>query len=389
MRHSSKHVVLAFRTEGEPGRRKLGAILEYIREQGLDWHLHIVRSQEDFSPNFIRSLNERRIDGVIFSIPKARAGAKALAELDIPTIAVDLYDETLLAGRQRNLVFINGSSESVGQAAARNLLAQGCFNGYGFVPDLGDSAWGRQRGAAFLGEIAAHGLAYARYHARSKSYDLPELATWLKRLPRPAGVFVAFDDRALQVLEACHEAHLAVPDDIAVIGVDNDEMLCLSTDPPLSSVQPNHVKIVQLAVRRLAEMMNGKALPSPQHESVAIREVVIRQSTSAVSHAGMLVQRAMAFIRAHAAEAVKPRDVAKYLKVSRSLADLRFREVKGESIGATILRLRLEEVRRQLLITSDTIENIAARCQFKRRYRLDAAFAKAFGATPAVWRQRN
>lgn len=105
------------------------------------------------------------------------------------------------------------------------------------------------------------------------------------------------------------------------------------------------------------------------------------RQTNPVSNAGRLVQRALAFIRTHAAEAIKPRDVTTYLKVSRSLADLRFRELQGESIGACILRYRLEEVRRRILATDDTLANIAADCSFSKFARLNQAFKAAYGCS--------
>ena len=105
-----------------------------------------------------------------------------------------------------------------------------------------------------------------------------------------------------------------------------------------------------------------------------------------MSNSGRLVQRALAFIRGHAAEALKPRDVAAFLKVSRSLADLRFRELQHESIGTAIRRYRLEEIRRRLVDTNDTIENIAADCGFSKLSRLNTAFRKAYGQSIREWR---
>lgn len=384
---NSKRVVLAFRLTGKPGRRKFKCILEHAHELNLDWQLTIVREPEHFSENFVNSLAERRIDGVIISIPTARAGTAALGQLNIPTVALELYDETLLGGRTRNLVYIHGSAEEVGRAAAHNLIAQGCFKSYGFVPDLQGSIWGRLRGAAFVGAIKSAGLAVAQYRNRHKDYDLPQLAAWLRRLPKPVGVFAAYDDRAAQVLEACHEAGLAVPDEVAVIGVDNDETLCTNTTPPLSSVQPDHEAMGRLAVERLAALMGGETVLAPEHHFIGVREIAVRESTSAISNAGRLVQKAMAFIRSHATEAIKPRDVTAYLKVSRSLADLRFRELQGESIGSAIIRQRLEEVKHRLVTTNDSIERIADECHFKRVDRLRDAFKAAYGMTMSEFRR--
>ena len=386
MNQHTRRIVLAFRLLGEPGRRKITSLLKCIREQELGWQLYILRNHEDFSAEFVKSLPGRNIDGIVFSMPEAKSGAAALAKLDIPTVAVDIYDEKLLKGRRRNLVYIRDSTSAIGCAAAHNLTSQGCFRSYGYVADLMGSTWGRLRGDAFVDELRRRGQDVSRYRARGKGYDLPALTKWLCGLPKPVGVLAAHDDRAIQIIEVCHEAGLAIPGDVAVLGIDNDEMICMSSTPPMSSVQPDHEEIGRLAVESLKEMLDGPRLARPVRRFVDIREIVIRESTSAVSNAGQLVQKALAFIRAHASEAIKPRDVAAHLKVSRSLADLRFRELQGESIGKAILRHRLEEVRRRLLTTNDTIENIAARCQFRRPYRLRDAFKSAYGCTMQNWR---
>ena len=376
----TRRVVVAFRLAGEPGRRKLGGFLRRIAERGLDWNLQFVRIREDFSAAFVASFAERGVDGVVFSMPTAKDGAAALAKIDIPTVTLDLYDADALPGRTRNLVSILGSPDDVGKSVAHYLLSQGLYRAYGYVPDLAGHAWGRLRGDAFVAEMARNGLPVVRYRARGKGYDLPQLTAWLARLPKPAAVFAAFDDRAARVLEACREAGLDVPHDVAVVGVDNDETLCAHVSPTLTSVQPDHARMGALAADKLAQLMDAKA-PSrkPEVIRVGVKEIVVRESTNPVSGAGRLVQRALAFIRAHAAEPVKPRDVAAFLKVSRSLADLRFRELQGESIGTCIRRVRLEEVRRRLLATNDAVSNVASACGFAKVSRLNADFKKAYG----------
>ena len=385
----TKRIAVAFRLAGEPGRRKLGGFLRYINEHQLDWQLQFTRIREDFSKELVASFPERQIDGIVYSMPSAKDGAAELAKLSIPTVALDIYDEALLQGRKRNLVSILGDVEDVGRSAAQNLMAQGLFRSYGFVADLQGHTWGKLRGKAFMDEVRKNGLTVHRYTTRGKGYDLPNLASWLARLPKPCGVFAAFDDRAIQIVEACREAKVAIPGDVAIIGVDNDEMLCTNTTPTLTSVQPDHDAMGYLAAERLALMMDGRKLTVPERHLVGVKEIVVRESTSAVSNAGKLVQRALAFIRSHATEAIKPRDVAAYLKVSRSLADLRFRELQGESIGDAILHHRLDEVRRRLIASNDKIENIADQCHFAKFCRLSESFRKEYGCTMGEYRKTH
>jgi len=389
MNSTTKRIVAAFRLAGEPGRRKLDGFLRYMAENHLDWQLQFVRIREDFNAEFVKSFAERGIDGVVYSLPSAKDGAAELARTDLPTVAVDIFDDEILCGRKRNLVYIASSCEDDGREAARHLLSQGLYRSYAFVPDLAGHTWSRLRGEAFAGEIRKNGFKVAMYRTRGKGYDLPKLRAWLEKLPRPAGVFAAFDDRAIQVLEACRDASLDVPHEIAVIGVDNDETLCPHTTPPLTSIQPDHAQIGRLTASKLKEMLDGRRLERPEHILVGIKRIEVRESTSPVTPSGRLVQRALAYIRAHYAEPLRPRDVVRELKVSRRLADLRFTEIQGESIGKAILRTRLEAVSRRLVATNDTLENIALSCGFRKLDRLRTAFNARYGCSLQEYRSRT
>lgn len=389
MNNTTKRIVLAFRLAGEPGRRKLDGFFSYMAEHKLDWQLQFVRIREDFNAEFVKSFSERGIDGIVYSLPDAKDGAEELANLAIPTVALDIFDENLFGARRRNLVFIVSDCEKVGREAARHFLSQGLYRSYAFVPDLAGHTWSQQRGEAFAAEMKRNGFKVSMYKTRGKGYDLPKLRAWIERLPRPAGIFSAFDDRAIQVLEACRDAKFDVPHEIAVIGVDNDEKLCPHTTPPLTSVQPDHTQIGRLAAEKLKEMLDGRRLERPEHILVGIKRIEVRESTSPVTPSGRLVQRALAFIRAHYAEPIRPQDVVKELKVSRRLADLRFSAIQGESMGKAILRMRLEAVCRRLVTTNDTFANIAALCGFGKLDRLNAAFKSHYGMTLKDYRSRH
>ena len=386
MNSTTKRIVVAFRLAGEPGRRKLDGFLRYISENRLDWQMQFVRIREDFNAEFVKSFAERGVDGVVYSLPDAKDGAEELARIDLPTVALDIFDDATLHGRKRNLVYIAGSCEDVGREAARHFLSQGLYRSYAFVPDLAGHPWSHLRGESFAKEMKRNGFKVAMYKTRGKGYDMPKLRAWLEKLPRPAGVFTAFDDRAIQVLEACRDASIDVPHEIAVIGVDNDETLCPYTTPPLTSIQPDHVQIGRLAAAKLKEMLQGRRLERPEHILVGIKRIEVRESTSPVTQSGRLVQRALAYIRAHYAEPLRPRDVVRELKVSRRLADLRFTEIQGESIGKAILRTRLEAVSRRLVATNDTLDNIALSCGFRKLDRLRTAFKKHFGLSMVDYR---
>ena len=377
-----QHIALVFQLAGESGKRKFSGFLRYASEKKRDWRMQFIRLKEDFSAEFVRSLATRKIDGIAYSLSPAKDAESELAKLSIPTIAIDIFDERRLGGRRKNISFFTCSSDEIGRTAARHLMSLGTCRSYAFVPDLHWHTWSKLRGIAFRQEIQGNNLPVAIYRMRGKGYDLSQLADWLKRLPRPIGVFAAFDDRAVQVLEACREARLSVPGDVAVISVDNDELLCNHTTPTLTSIQPDHELLGYLAAQQLDKMMNSPPSNRPEHREVGVKSVVIRESTGEVSLAGRLVQKALGFIRLHLGEPILPRDVVAHLGVSRRLADLRFRELQGESIGEAILRIKIEEASRLFRETRASPAAIAHACGFKHLSRMRTAFKSVYGVFP-------
>ena len=101
MNSTTKRIVVAFRLAGEPGRRKLDGFLRYISENRLDWQMQFVRIREDFNAEFVKSFAERGVDGVVYSLPDAKDGAAELARISLPTVALDIFDESLLRGRKK------------------------------------------------------------------------------------------------------------------------------------------------------------------------------------------------------------------------------------------------------------------------------------------------
>ena len=186
----TKHVVIAFNLSGEPGRRKLNGIFRYITERHLTWRIQLVRIPADYSRSFVRSFPERGIDGIIYSIYAPHDVAAELARITIPTVAVDCFDDALLQGRKRNLVYISGSPEDVGKSAARHLLSQGIYRSYAFVPDLYQHPWSKLRGGAFFQELKDNGIP-VRYETRviygtNEGTGMADIEYYKEHNPEPA-----------------------------------------------------------------------------------------------------------------------------------------------------------------------------------------------------------
>lgn len=372
-----KRVFIALRMAGVAGRDKLSGIFRSLGENH-DWDITLIRTAAEFTPARMRRALVEGYDGFIVSIPDTETTAALLAATDIPTVVMDIHDPSLSA-RKRNIVFIRNSPEKIGHAAVDHLLATGRCRSYAFVHCPAALEWSVDRFRAFRDMLRDRGL---------WAHELNEPSE-LKGLERPIGIFAANDDRGYDILEYCRRHRLKVPKDMLVLGTNNDTFICENCRPPLSSIQPDFEQEGFLAAQALAALMNGTEPAPAQMLFVGVKAVIRRESTADVSVAGKLVQKAIAYIRRNATRDISVSDVARHLGCSRRLADLRFRELMGTSIGEMIITTRLDEVKRLLASTREPIDAIAASCGYANPNYLKNLFKRRFGLTMRDWRRQQ
>ena len=407
-----KKVFIALRMAGIAGQEKLSGIFRFLGENP-DWDITLVRTAAEFSRARVRQACAEGFDGFIVSIPDTEAAASILADTDIPTVVMDIHDARLSA-RTRNITFIRNSSEEIGRAAANHLLSMGKCRSYAFVHNPSVMQWSVDRFKAYARTLKDNGCWCHELHS-------PE---GLEKLERPVGVFTANDDCGYTTIEHCRARRLRVPEDVAVLGINNDTLICENCHPKLSSIQPDFELEGYLAAETLSRMMQFEKVekveglraeansgiyfsfvrlsssPSPSFDDsddstiesdtatvfVGVKQIVRRESTAEISSSGKLVQRALAYIRQNAISGISVEDVARHLKVSRRLADLRFRELQGTTIGETIIRFRLEEVKRLLRSTKEPIDAIASRCGYENPNYLKNLFKRRFAMSMRQFR---
>jgi len=242
----------------------------------------------------------------------------------------------------------------------------------------------------FRAEFQANGITVRVFQTdepQSGNLYRVRLARWFKALPHPAAVLLAGDYRATEAFEACAQAGLAVPNDVAILGVDNDPVLCDSLSPSLSSVAPPFEKEGFEAARTLDRFMRArKSLRRPLILRFEPIRVVERDSTVSLVPGTHLIDRALEFIAANATQPISARDVAERLKVSPSLLALRFRQREKTTVRDAIIDARLKKVCALLKDRKMTVARIAARCGFASANRLTRLFTKRFGVSPRGYR---
>jgi LacI family transcriptional regulator len=215
--------------------------------------------------------------------------------------------------------------------------------------------------------------------------DGGEVADWIKKLPKPIGVMACNDMRGQQVLDACRATGVAVPEEIAVIGVDNDEVLCNLSDPPLSSVIPDTERVGYEAAVLLAQMMAGEE-PAQREIFVEPSGIVARRSTEVLAMEDQQIAAAVRFIREHACEGIDVSDVLRAVPMSRSTLDRRFVNILGRSPKDEILRVRLGRVKQLLAETDFPLSLISEKAGLEHVEHLSRIFKSRVGLTPSEFR---
>ena len=388
-----RKVVVAVKLSDASWRDFLMGFFDYAKRK-THWDIRVVQSVGEL---------ERAVpgcQGVVTGIePNAHLLAVCARER-IPLVAIGA--DWKLKGKAGAIAYIRNDNVDIGRFCARHFQSLGKFAAAGFVPsNIGDD-WSAAREGGFLKSFRDVEKSVFRPVAEPGSdRDIAALATWLTSLLKPAAVMAAWDMRAIHVLSACRLARQKVPSQIAVIGVDNDPLLCDFSTPPLTSIAPDHALEGQLAAETIDRLMRRTTTSRHHNASTShhlnfpirilntAKKMVERESAKPVSPVAALIARALAFIDAHAAENIKTADVVSALGISRSLLDLRFREFRGETVSKTIANRRLDEVKRLLSETGLSIRAITAKCGFANPNHLKNLFKRRYGLSMRDWRNNQ
>ncbi len=375
------------------GRGLLHGIAKFVRMRN-DWS--IVYQERMLGDTVPLDLTGRHCDGVLARIDTIRQ-RNWLLKLKIPV--VDLRGRWDIPQFPR----IISDDKAVAELAAQNLLARGrryfafCgFAGADFSQRRRDYFCAAIRAAGYTAKVyeipsPARGADTMANESNAASYER-EMGKWLRNLPQPTSLMACNDVCGRQVLDLCHVHGLLVPDQIAVIGVDNDEVLCDLAEPPMSSIILPTERIGYQAAKVLSGMMNGT---KPAHYETLIPpiRVVKRRSTDVADVDDYCISAVQAFIREKACTGIKVEHILdhlaeKNLLVSRSTLDRRFREKLHCSPKEQILDIRMDRVRQLLVDTTYSMEQIAALVGMAGASQLAAVFKHRTGETPGEFRAK-
>lgn len=386
-RRDAPRVALLVETARSFGREFLSGVARYARLHG-PWIFHITPGDVQHE---LPKMKQWGGTGIIARIPNQQV-AKAILEADLPTIALGLTDEQMRPDNPLSkLPEVSSDARHVAKLAAEHLLGRRLRH-FAYVGVEG-RAWSRRRGEAFAAQLheVGHDPHFYQQPKRLRDRDwekeLEILAKWLQTLPTPLGLFACNDDRGRQVLEACRFCGLMVPEDVAVLGVDDDAVFCELADPPLSSVALNAETAGYRSAELLHGMMSGHVGQRQQMKvTVEALHVVTRRSTDLIAVDDDDVAAALQFIRREQGRSLCVDDVARAVAVSRRYLERRFRAAIGRTVLAEIQHVRLERAKRLLLETTHPISTVASMTGFGSVAYFIQFFQDRVGTTPRRFR---
>ena len=385
-----RKVLVVTRTSGAAGRDLISGAFTYARS-GKHWDIRLFQTPDALTVAELERFLRDGLDGLIASelthddviaqilarrLPLVRIGSDPRLPSDAPAVAVVHNDE-----------------ERIGAMAAEFLVSLGIFRSFAFVPVSRPYAklhvWSERRAMAFRAHLEPLGHSVAVFRGEA-AFDTPDdraaLESFLSALPKPAALMAAWDERAGHVLAACERLGIRVPDQIAVIGVDNDELVCDFCEPKLTSVYPDHIREGLRAAAVLDALMARRIPRKALLEPVPPKEIVIRESAAPVSPAAALIRRALAFIETNAVLGIRPGDVARSVGVSRRLLDLRFSQYNRKSVNDELLDAKLKVVLKMIQSTSRPIAAVSAAAGFRNVHHLEKVFRVRYGKSMRDWR---
>jgi LacI family transcriptional regulator len=382
-----RKIALLFNANHGHVRDILGGVASYLHHSQVSWELYV---EHDY---------RSRLDGMA-----GWDGDGIIADFDDPAVAAALRGcrarVVAVGGSYRNpsdypagIPYVATDNAALVTLAYEHLVEAGLrqFALYSLPPSP-QRRWAREREHAFQALAKRDGFKAVIEHGHDGSLgqweqELAQLGDWLRGLPKPVGVIAVNDARARLLLQACASAGLRVPEQVALVGIDNDALAGLLARLPLSSVIQGAQEMGRTAAQVMHRMLQGAQLGGTQ---IVVAPEGVNAGASCRPHSSLHphVVRALYYIRQFACRGIKSEQVADYVGISRSWLEIHFRRDVGRTVHDEILRVKLDAATKLLAQPSCNIADIAGRCGFSSVQYLYTVFARELGCTPRAYHER-
>ena len=380
-------IILLFDISEEYGKSLLKGITKYSKEFG-PWvfcRMPLYYRETLGMEKVVEFAREWEADGIIAQLYNS-SDIRKILDIGIPIIAEDFKE------RFSDIPNITGGYFETGQMGAEYLLKKGFknFAFYGFK----NIVWSRERAEGFEEYLKQHGFEVHSFeHEETPSRELwhykpSALSHWLNSLPKPIAIMACDDERGNHIAEACKHAKIQIPEEIAVLGVDNDELTCNISDPPLSSIGLDIERGGYETAKLIDQMITQNQLKAC---NIIVRptHVITRHSTDICATSDKEISAALKFIHLNIDKNINVKDVLRNVPLSRRALENRFFKVTGSAVYKYICNLRIQKVTNWLLETDKSISEIAVATGFSESKNLSRLFKQVKGTTPLKFRKEN
>lgn len=377
-------VILQIETSRACGRGIILGISKYCSlfsrwrlSQSLPYYFDTTNKSPNIPENWVA-------DGVIIGTGEI---PESIRQLGIPVVGIDIRKPIF------NMPNIIGDNNSIAGMATNHFIDRG-FSQLAYCGFSGIS-WAVERGFSFVNHAKEQGVDVAKYEIQNSKgqfiWDdaIIEIGGWLRELSFPLGLLACNDDCAKLISVACESEGIRVPEDVAILGVDNDEMICLMNDPPLSSIVLDFEKAGFEAAELLDKIIKGQEESASQRIVLQATHIKVRQSTDILAIHDPEIQMALRFIRDNADHSIAVPDVVEATTQSRRGLEYRFKGVLGRSINKVIRSERAERVARMLIETNSSVSQIAYELDFTDIEHISRFFSSVKGISPTAFRKQH
>ena len=363
-----KHILMVL---GSYDQKAHEGIARYAGQHG--WHLDVSILKDFQLPEHWKG------DGIITSLNFSRQLEDFVMKANVPTVDLSIWREEI------DLPRVAVDNAALGRLGAEHFISLGHRNCAWF--GLAINPVSRTRYQAYRDRLADAGIDCVRLDT-VKPQDAVYITERLLELPKPCAIYTKSDYDSAWLANLCHEAELRIPDDVAILGADDNALICESQWVTLSSVRYDLARIGYEGAAMLDQLIDRRA-PGTRLKLIPPQGITVRQSTDALAVTDPLVRDALAFINTNLRKPIGTNEISDYLGVSRRLLELRFREQMHSSIREHLIRTRLAEAKRMLSAGQEPIETIAAMTGFCNAPHFSRSFKNDTGLTPTQYRTQQ
>ena len=375
-----KNVLICYDAANYASRCVIMGVQKFVTQKG-DWNAKVLSFPEVLTADIVRRAPADGYNGILLPLLAEPGVIDAIAKTPLP-VSLRGIDHALIPQRKKAVAVVSIDDMAVGAMGARHFLGLGKFSSYAFVPHADAPYWSEERMKGFSRELKRHGIGTTVLSGGGTQEEIADL-------PKPAAIMAAWDYKAIEVMGHARKAGFAIPDQVAVIGVDADPIICGFSNPPLTSIEPGFEQMGYEAASALDAMMCGRRLNSIGRISCSPKGIVERASTYFLPTGQRLVDKAKAIIQQEATKHLSVRGLSIRLKVSPQLLALRFRQYEKTTPLDMIVETKLEAAKHLMKNPGIKLDSIARQCGFSSKNRLFHVFKQHFGMTIGEWRNQN